>query len=114
MPLQLTALGFVCLLMSSLLSVAFVGIQSDKSDREVAPFAIASAILILCYMILDNTDGKQARRTQTSSPLGELIDHGSDSMTVGVSFCALYETGIGDFLLRLLFFFNVFLYRSEP
>jgi ethanolaminephosphotransferase len=28
---------------------------------------------------LDGTDGKQARRTKTSSPLGELFDHGLDS-----------------------------------
>lgn len=30
-------------------------------------------------MILDGTDGKQARRTGSSSPLGELFDHGLDS-----------------------------------
>jgi ethanolaminephosphotransferase len=29
--------------------------------------------------ISDGTDGKQARRTQSSSPLGELFDHGLDS-----------------------------------
>jgi ethanolaminephosphotransferase len=28
---------------------------------------------------LDGTDGKQARRTGSSSPLGELFDHGLDS-----------------------------------
>ena len=27
----------------------------------------------------DGIDGKQARRTKTSSPLGELFDHGLDS-----------------------------------
>ena len=30
-------------------------------------------------MVLDGTDGKQARRTKTSSALGELFDHGLDS-----------------------------------
>lgn len=30
-------------------------------------------------MFLDGTDGKQARRTGSSSPLGELFDHGLDS-----------------------------------
>lgn len=29
---------------------------------------------------MDNIDGKQARRTGTSSPLGELFDHGIDSL----------------------------------
>jgi hypothetical protein len=28
------------------------------------------------YQTLDALDGKQARRTKTSSPLGELFDHG--------------------------------------
>jgi ethanolaminephosphotransferase len=31
--------------------------------------------------MFDNLDGKQARRTQTSSPLGLLFDHGCDAMT---------------------------------
>jgi phosphatidylglycerophosphate synthase len=29
------------------------------------------------YQTLDAIDGKQARRTGTSSPLGELFDHGA-------------------------------------
>lgn len=33
------------------------------------------------YHILDNLDGKQARRTGSSSPLGMLIDHGVDALT---------------------------------
>jgi ethanolaminephosphotransferase len=32
------------------------------------------------YSTMDNIDGKQARRTGTSSPLGELFDHGIDSL----------------------------------
>lgn len=32
------------------------------------------------YSTMDNVDGKQARRTGTSSPLGELFDHGIDSL----------------------------------
>ncbi|KAI5780725.1 sn-1,2-diacylglycerol cholinephosphotransferase-like protein [Peziza echinospora] len=32
------------------------------------------------YSTMDNIDGKQARRTQSSSPLGELFDHGIDSL----------------------------------
>src|ERR1700710_30375 len=32
------------------------------------------------YSTMDNIDGKQARRTGTSSGLGELFDHGIDSL----------------------------------
>jgi ethanolaminephosphotransferase len=31
--------------------------------------------------MLDNLDGKQARRTGTSSPLGMMFDHGCDALT---------------------------------
>lgn len=32
------------------------------------------------YQTMDNIDGKQARKTGSSSPLGELFDHGIDSL----------------------------------
>jgi len=35
---------------------------------------------------MDAVDGKQARRTNTASPLGELVDHGCDVLSVGQSF----------------------------
>lgn len=37
------------------------------------------AFAIFAYQTLDATDGKQARRTKSSSPLGQLFDHGCDS-----------------------------------
>ena len=33
---------------------------------------------------MDNLDGKQARRTQNSSPLGMMIDHGCDAFLVTI------------------------------
>jgi ethanolaminephosphotransferase len=35
---------------------------------------------MLAYQTLDNADGKQARRTKSSSPLGLLFDHGCDAL----------------------------------
>ncbi|KIH47948.1 hypothetical protein ANCDUO_21987, partial [Ancylostoma duodenale] len=51
--------------------------------REVAPsWAYALAALgLFTYQTLDATDGKQARRTGAASPLGELFDHGCDSIS---------------------------------
>jgi len=37
-----------------------------------------------CYTFLDNLDGKQARRTGASSPMGMLFDHGCDAITASV------------------------------
>ncbi|KAF2400415.1 hypothetical protein EJ06DRAFT_477161 [Trichodelitschia bisporula] len=41
---------------------------------------ISFGIGVWMYSTMDNVDGKQARRTGTSSPLGELFDHGIDSL----------------------------------
>ena len=38
------------------------------------------AIGLFVYQSLDAIDGKQARRTGTSGPLGELFDHGCDAL----------------------------------
>ncbi|KAI9760064.1 MAG: hypothetical protein M4579_001897 [Chaenotheca gracillima] len=48
------------------------------------------------YSTMDNVDGKQARRTGTSSGLGELFDHGIDSLncTLG-SLCETAAMGQG-------------------
>jgi len=44
------------------------------------PFASGSAVLF--YLHMDALDGKQARKTKTSSPLGQLFDHGCDALAV--------------------------------
>ncbi|EGR33317.1 hypothetical protein IMG5_056150 [Ichthyophthirius multifiliis] len=41
-----------------------------------------AAFCSFIYQTLDAVDGKQARRTGTSSPLGQLFDHGCDSFSV--------------------------------
>ncbi len=39
---------------------------------------------MVLYTLLDCLDGKQARRTGTSSPLGQLFDHGCDALSVNM------------------------------
>jgi phosphatidylglycerophosphate synthase len=41
------------------------------------------ALATFVYQTLDAIDGKQARRTGSSSPLGELFDHGCDAVSTG-------------------------------
>jgi len=38
---------------------------------------------LFIYQSLDAIDGKQARRTNSSTPLGELFDHGCDAVSSG-------------------------------
>ena len=42
------------------------------------------ALGLFIYQSLDAIDGKQARRTGTSTPLGELFDHGCDSLSTSM------------------------------
>lgn len=42
---------------------------------------LACAMGLFVYQSLDAIDGKQARRTKTNNPLGELFDHGCDAIS---------------------------------
>ena len=58
------------------------------------PFLCALGLFI--YQTLDAIDGKQARRTQSSNALGELFDHGCDSMsTAFVTLAGACTMGMG-------------------
>ena len=43
-----------------------------------------SAYCYFAYRMLDEMDGKQARRTGNSSPLGLIFDHGCDAFATGL------------------------------
>lgn len=58
---------------------------SDMEGDIPRWFCVFMGICFFGYMICDNTDGKQARRTGSSSPLGMLIDHGMDSITAVIN-----------------------------
>lgn len=42
-----------------------------------------NALSLFVYQTLDALDGKQARRTGSASPLGEIFDHGCDAFSTG-------------------------------
>lgn len=57
---------------------------------------VLCAVCLFAYQTLDALDGKQARRTGSSSPLGELFDHGCDAVsTVFVILSACISGGLG-------------------
>lgn len=47
------------------------------------PRPCCSAFAVFFYLHMDCLDGKQARRTKNSSPLGQLFDHGGLQVGVG-------------------------------
>lgn len=69
------------------------------------------------YTTLDTLDGKQARRTGLSSPLGQLVDHGVDALVVMVH-CEIISASIGlkhhpSLILQSLFQFGFLVAQWE-
>ncbi|EGC35199.1 hypothetical protein DICPUDRAFT_87966 [Dictyostelium purpureum] len=86
----ITAIGLFCNILGMLTIFYFIGMNDKKEesptidDSNLRWVYFFAGAMIFIYMMMDNIDGKQARRTKTSSPLGELFDHGCDSLTVGL------------------------------
>jgi len=78
-PNLLTLFGFLCVFIANFLLWTF---SSGMGGWAPGWVYVVAAFFIFAYQTLDNLDGKQARKTGTSSALGEVFDHGSDSLTV--------------------------------
>jgi hypothetical protein len=78
-PNLITFIGWVFVILS------YVNIlRYDYTFQQDIPnwcFLFAAACIWI-YSTLDAVDGKQARRTKSSSPLGQLFDHGCDSFSI--------------------------------
>ncbi|KAI8868299.1 Choline/ethanolaminephosphotransferase [Ramicandelaber brevisporus] len=80
-PNLITLLGFGGVVIN--LAAALYLIPDLVGPTYPAMYFSAAAGLWI-YSTLDNVDGKQARRTGSSSPLGELFDHGCDALNCAV------------------------------
>ncbi|KAI7952562.1 hypothetical protein MJO29_008193 [Puccinia striiformis f. sp. tritici] len=58
----------------------FVGLSNFQAKCPSGWLYVSFAMGLWIYQSLDAIDGKQARRTGTSGPLGELFDHGCDAL----------------------------------
>ncbi|KAG7360555.1 CDP-alcohol phosphatidyltransferase-domain containing protein [Nitzschia inconspicua] len=83
-PNLVTTIGGCFCLISYVLSVYFLNHQDDNHDSSDNPIPrwlyFWNAFALCAYYTLDCMDGKQARRTNSSSPLGQLFDHGIDAL----------------------------------
>ncbi|CAH4037838.1 ethanolaminephosphotransferase 1 [Pieris brassicae] len=117
-PNLLTFAGFLLTVLNFLLfsyfDYGFNALTKDnKTDDYIPSWVWAfSAINLFVAYTLDGIDGKQARRTGTSGPLGELFDHGLDSYSAVLIPTCLYSIFGRDELSPLRFFFviwNIFI-----
>ncbi|XWS34265.1 hypothetical protein CRYUN_Cryun21dG0025600 [Craigia yunnanensis] len=86
--IPITLIGFMFLVTSALLAYIYSP-QLDSPPPRWVHFA--HGLLLFLYQTFDAVDGKQARRTNSSSPLGELFDHGCDALA-----CALVIMAVGS------------------
>ncbi|KAL1241917.1 Choline/ethanolaminephosphotransferase, partial [Trichinella pseudospiralis] len=98
------ALTFVGLLINVVSTLILAWYSPDA--KQTAPFWVymICALSLFFYQSLDATDGKQARRTETATPLGELFDHGCDSISqtfIVMQICMALQLGYYPIVVML-------------
>ena len=58
--------------------------EESQDTAAINQSLLIGGLLVVLYNTLDNVDGKLARRRGMGSPLGQMMDHGCDSMTIGM------------------------------
>lgn len=69
----------ICIIIINVLCGIYGGL--DSRGEIPAWVCILTGLLYVCYHLFDLSDGKHARNTKNSSPLGLLVDHGVDALT---------------------------------
>ena len=85
-PNSITLIGLVFMVASYGLfwyhvpSLDIAAVEAETGQEVPRWIFLVHGLCMLIYQTLDNMDGKQARRTGNSSPLGLLFDHGCDAV----------------------------------
>ncbi|XP_053600589.1 choline/ethanolaminephosphotransferase 1 isoform X8 [Plodia interpunctella] len=100
-PNLITILGLIVNIVTTLILVWY----SPDARQDPPRWACALCALgVFVYQSLDAIDGKQARRTNSQSPLGELFDHGCDSLsTVFIALGACIAVKLGEYPTWMFF-----------
>ncbi|KAI9033655.1 CDP-alcohol phosphatidyltransferase-domain-containing protein [Phycomyces nitens] len=92
-PNLITLLGLFCTIFNVLTLFYYDSSLGPCPNWVYTSFGIG----LFAYQSLDAIDGKQARRTGASGPLGELFDHGCDSLnTMLGAYTWASATGLGQ------------------
>merc|ERR1712166_1187396 len=87
-PNLITSLGFL----SALSGTVCLLLNSPDLRGDCPPWALRFlAVCLFVYQTMDGIDGKQARRTRSGSPLGELFDHAVDGIVICFYWCVTAE-----------------------
>ena len=78
-PNLITFFSLLCNIIAVLISLSDGGFDFSHPLKSSTCYVIGLTQLL--YQLLDNIDGKQARRTGNSTPFGMVMDHGCDIFT---------------------------------
>ena len=99
-PNLITLFGFNLNVISH---IALVYYQGFGMEGEIPEWVIVmTGVWYFIYILLDNVDGKQARRTNSSSVMGMLFDHGCDAYTstiIMINLGKIFQVGNNPYAL---------------
>mmetsp|Transcript_6585 Transcript_6585/g.17056 ORF Transcript_6585/g.17056 Transcript_6585/m.17056 type:complete len:382 (+) Transcript_6585:531-1676(+) len=101
-PNLITLTGLLSLVIAYFLNAAYVPTLTGTGPWWIY---FSSGFSMIFYTNLDCIDGKQARRTGTSSPLGQMFDHGCDALAVHLvllNICCSIDAGMSWLTLTLV------------
>ncbi|XP_063530408.1 cholinephosphotransferase 1 isoform X5 [Cydia strobilella] len=100
-PNLITILGLIVNIVTTLILIWY---SPDARTDPPRWACLVCALGVFVYQSLDAIDGKQARRTGSQSPLGELFDHGCDSIsTVFIAIGACTAVNLGEYPTWMFF-----------
>ncbi|XP_063374726.1 cholinephosphotransferase 1 isoform X1 [Cydia amplana] len=100
-PNLITILGLIVNIVTTLILIWY---SPDARTDPPRWACLLCAVGVFVYQSLDAIDGKQARRTGSQSPLGELFDHGCDSIsTVFIALGACTAVNLGEYPTWMFF-----------
>ena len=114
-PNMVTLTGLLCQILSIILIAYY-----DLTFTYPVPafFPIFCALMLFLAQTFDAIDGKHARNTKRSSPLGQLMDHGCDSMDnflYAIVICQMFSFGdsVNSVVIQILIQIPFYTYTLE-
>lgn len=114
-PNMVTVTGLFCQILS-IIVISFYDFTFSKPVPYYIP--IFCGVMLFFAQTLDAIDGKHARRTKRSSPLGQLMDHGCDSMdnflyTIVIAQVYLFGDNVNTAVVQILIQLPFYTYTLE-
>jgi len=114
-PNAVTLIGWLCQALAALTSCWFAP-EFGRDNGVPWYVCIYVAFSFFFYQTMDAMDGKQARRTGNSSPLGQMFDHGCDCMSTiftTIGMCTVMRFNFGFRTTILIFSAQVIFFLGQ-